>query len=121
VVDDRDRSDLVRVGVLVGRLAVRRPPRVADAEHARRRLLDELLLERAQLAAAADDARHALVPDRDAGRVIAAILELAQAADDDRGGLARSDITDDAAHRSSLLAVAALVLVLVLVLVLGVV
>src|SRR6201999_4149981 len=83
VVDDADRPDLVRVRVLVARPAVGRPPRVADADGARRRLLLQLLFEVRELAATADDARRSVVIDGDAGRVVAAILELAKAADEE--------------------------------------
>ena len=86
VVDDADRADLVRVAFSSdGRPCVAQRvwpmPTVPGAGSA-----CQLLLEVAELAAAAHDARHraVVVSTRDAGRVVAAILELAQPADEER-------------------------------------
>ena len=91
----------MRVRVLLGRTPVRRPARVADAE---------LALERMQLASTSSsrDSLPALrrissiaVPhDRDARRVVAAILQPSQAFDEHRHERLRADVPDNAAHGS---------------------
>ena len=69
---------LVRVGVRLGRLAVGRPARVAEAGRALRgRAVAQDLLEPPDLADFADDGHVAAIEHGDAGRVIAAVLEVA--------------------------------------------
>jgi hypothetical protein len=82
VVHDGDRAGAVdvRVGVAVGRRAVRGPAGVPDAERAGQRLVGDLLLEVGQLAGLALDLQRALVVEHgDARAVVAAVLEPAQA------------------------------------------
>ena len=68
-----------------------------------RRLLDDFF-QIAQLAGGAADFQLAgAVDDRDAGGVVAAILEFAQAFDDDGNDLFRADVADDSAHAGDLL------------------
>ena len=100
VVAARER---VRVGL--GRPAVGGPARVADAGRRGRAVRARDLLEHAQVADRADDLELVAVDQRDAGRVIAAVLETLESAD--QKGLAEtpSGIADDAAH-SRLLPVA---------------
>jgi len=69
---------MVPVGVGVGRTAVGGPARVTDAEGARRRALLELVFEALELALTANHPTLTGVPHRDAGRVVAAILEAAE-------------------------------------------
>ena len=100
VVDDDDLAVAVavRVGVLVGGTAVGRPARVADPERSRHGLAREDLLEVLELARAAADVEVAVAHDGDPGRVVAAVLELSEALDEDlRHGLG-ADVSDDAAH-----------------------
>jgi len=89
VVDDDQRAVAigVRMGVLFGRPAVGRPARVANAERARQRPL-------------AEDAFEHLEPSehRDAGGVVAAILEPLQPFDDDADRILVPDISDDSTH-----------------------
>ena len=85
VVHDDDLSGAVAVGVrvLLGRPAVRRPARVADAVLAVERIDGEDFFEPRQLAGAAPQLDRAVADDRDAGRVVAAILEPPQPVDED--------------------------------------
>ena len=101
VVDDDDLAGAVavRVGVLLGRPAVRRPARVADAVVAGDRVGGDDVLEVRQLAGAAPQVDRAVAHDRDAGRVVAAILELPQPVDQDRDDVLRSDVSDDPTHK----------------------
>ena len=86
VVDDDDAAGAVavRVRVLLGRPAVRRPARVADAVLARRAARGDDVLEPRQLAGAAPQLDRAVAHDRDARRVVAAILEPPQPVDENR-------------------------------------
>ena len=86
VVDDDDLAGAVavRVGVLLGRPAVRRPARVADAVVAGDRVQRDDVLEIRQLAGAAPQVDRAVVHDGDARRVVAAILEPPQPVDENR-------------------------------------
>ena len=79
VMDHRDAVIGVRVGVGLIRLAMRRPPRVADADRAVKRRGGELFLEIFQLAAGAHAREPPVFQGGDAGRVIAAIFEPPQA------------------------------------------
>src|SRR6185369_11208486 len=92
----------VRMRVRVGRLPVRRPSRVADADASGDRLGPEGLLEAVELARALEDRQLRLplraVDHAYAGGVVAPVAERAQAAQEDREGLLRADVTDDAAH-----------------------
>ena len=74
----------VRMRVLFGRPAVRRPARVADAVVAGDRIERDDLLEVRQLAGAAPQVDGPVVHDRDARRVVAAVLEPPQAVDQHR-------------------------------------
>ena len=80
VVDDDDAAGAVavRMGVLLGRPAVRGPARVADAVVAVDGLGADGVLELRQLAGAAPQPDGAVLHDGDARRVVAAVLELAQ-------------------------------------------
>ena len=100
VVDDDDLAGAVavRVRVLLGRPAVRRPARVADAVVAGERVGADDLLEVRQLAGAAAQVDRAVADDRDAGRVVAAVLEPPQPVDEDGHDVLRSDVADDSAH-----------------------
>ena len=101
VVDDDDAAGAVavRVGVLLGRPAVRRPAGVADAVVAVERVVARCTSSRLrQLAGAAPQLDRAVAHDRDARRVVAAVLEPPQPVDQDGHDLLGADVADDAAH-----------------------
>ena len=103
VVGDHDLPGrvLVRVGVLLGGPAVGGPSRVADAVLTG----DGRGLEAASRAASLPAARRRSstpsLHDRHPGRVVAPVLQPAQALDDDGHGVAPADVADDAAHASA--------------------
>ena len=101
VVDEDHLACPVRMGVLLRRTSMRRPPRVADAGRARERLLAERAGEVVELSDAAADLDVVVGECRQACRVVAAVLELTKTRDQDRARLARAHVTDDAAHRFS--------------------
>ena len=101
VVHDRDLAGAVdvRVGVLLARLAVRRPARVADAHATGDRRGVERLLEVDQFADAARDGQLSGVDDGDARRVVAAVLEPCKPAEQHVSRAAGADVSDDSTHR----------------------
>src|SRR3954452_10503467 len=91
------------MGVAVGRAAVRGPAGVPDAEgRLRQGALGEDLLEICQLPGLLRRGQLTVPrtadPDRDARRVVAAVLQPAQALQDDVQGVLRADVTHDATH-----------------------
>jgi hypothetical protein len=79
--------------------AVRRPAGVRDAEMAIDRRLVERVLEHPDLADGAQPAHlAAAVQDGDAGRVVTAVFQAAQALDQDGNDVSISDRADDSAH-----------------------
>ena len=56
------------------------------------------VLEVRQLAGAAPQVDRAVAHDRDARRVVAAVLEPPQPVDEDRDDVLRADVADDSAH-----------------------
>ena len=82
---------LVRVGVALGRRAVRRPAGMADAGMAADRILHEQVGERDQLADRAAAGEAAVVQRRDAGAVVAAVLEPLQRLEDQRRDLVAAE------------------------------
>src|SRR4030095_8181237 len=100
VVDDDQRAGAVgvRMRVLLGRRAVSRPARVSEAERARQRALTEHALEHLEPAGRAPDVQRAVVEDRDARGVVAAILESPQPLDDDADRTLVPDVADDSTH-----------------------
>ena len=100
VVDDDDLAGAVavRVRVLLGRPAVCRPARVADAVVAVDRVDADHLLEVRQLAGAAPQIDRAVMHHRHARRVVAAIFEPPQPVDENRDDVLGADVADDSAH-----------------------
>ena len=100
VVDDDQapRAVAVRVGVLLGRAAVRGPPRVAEAKGAVDRLGPDGVLEARELAGAAAQLDVPVAHDGDARRVVAAILEASQPFEQQRNDWTRADVADDSTH-----------------------
>jgi len=108
VVDDYQGAGAVAVGmgILFCRAAVGGPAGVADAEGAGDGAGGENGFEVAQLAGGATELQGAVgaAGDGDAGGVIAAVLEAAQALDDDGHGGIGADVSDDSTHGLSLAA-----------------
>ena len=87
------------MGVGLGRLAVRRPAGVADADRAHERLGGEPRLEVLQLSLGAPAREPAVLERRDAGRVVAAVFEALQRVDDRARNRARPENAHNSAHR----------------------
>jgi hypothetical protein len=79
VVDDGDRAGSVRMRVALGRLAVGRPARVANADVAAERPVAQDLLEVAQLAHGPAHLDGRAAYDGDPGGVVAPVLQPLQA------------------------------------------
>ena len=102
VVHDGDALVHVRMGVALGRAAVRRPARVADAGAPLQRLVGEPQLQVLELALGAAAVEMAVLDGGDAGRIVAAILEPPQRVDEIARDRLRSENADDAAHAAFL-------------------
>ncbi len=100
---------VVRVGVLLGHRAVGGPPGVADPRpllralsqgHARGALAVGLdrAAQRAQVADRPHGVDPPVVEDRDAGAVVAAVLELLEPGQEQRACVPGSDVANDSAH-----------------------
>ena len=98
VMDDGDALARMRVGVALGRLAMRRPAGVADAGRALQRLDRESGLQIAQLALGAAALDAAILQRGDAGGIVAAIFETLERIDDQPRDRAVTENSDDAAH-----------------------
>ena len=95
----------VRVRVRLARPAVRRPARVADAGRAgERRLLRAPRRGSRACRPRARSRRRVAVVDGEPGRVVAAVLELAEPLDEDGRALLGPDVADDSAHAYAALA-----------------
>src|SRR5690349_4058206 len=89
----------MRVRVLFGGTPVRGPTRVTDAVSAIERAQADRLFEIAQFAFGAADLEIVIFVDHcNAGRVVTAILELAQAVDDQRHDLFVTYISNNSTH-----------------------
>ena len=89
----------LRVGVAVGWRAVGGPARVADARGRRGQLPLDAVCQVVELARGAREVELLLVvEERDAGRVVAAVLQAPEAFEEERSGGPRAGIADDAAH-----------------------
>ena len=86
------------MGVGLGRLAVRRPAGVADADRAQERRGGELGLEVLELALGAPAFELAVLERRDARRIIAAVFEPLQRVDDRARDRPRPENADNSAH-----------------------
>ena len=102
VVDDRELVVIreVRVRVRVGGSAVRGPAGVADAGRAvGHGVGGEVVAEDLQLAGALPHVEGAaLVDDRDAGGVVAAVFEPGEPREEDGLAVPRADVSDDSTH-----------------------
>ncbi len=104
VQDDRDASGavVVRMGVLVRGPPVGGPARVAEPDDRPRVVAAGRRDQRVEVADGAHDVDTAAVEQGDAGRVVAAVLEMAQAVEDDGLAGASPGVANDAAHETSL-------------------
>ena len=100
IVDDGDLLGRVRMRVVLGRAAMRRPARVADANMALERMGGELFLEIAQLAAGAHARELAALERRNPGGIIAAIFKTAQRFQDVARHRLATQNSNDAAHKA---------------------
>ena len=82
VMDDRKPRRGVRMGVGLGRLAMRRPAGVADADRPAERRRGEFRLEVLELALGAPPLQSAVLERRHAGGIVAAVFEPLQRIDD---------------------------------------
>ena len=102
VVDDREAVIVgeVRVRVGIRRPAVRRPARVADARRAVGHGVGcQVVAQHLQLAGAlAHVEGAALVDDRDAGGVVAAVFEPGEPREEDGLAVPRAHVSDDSTH-----------------------
>jgi hypothetical protein len=98
VVHDGNAIDEMRMGIGLGRRAMRRPACVGDADRAGERFFGEALFEIEQLAFGA--AAHQLAVDDggNAGGIIAAVFKALQGIDEAAGNRLVSDDTDNSAH-----------------------
>ena len=87
-----------RVCVLLGDAAVRRPARVAEARWSRRAVRPGARLQVVERADRANVVEARVLEERDAGGVVAAVLEALEAVEQERLALTRSDVSDDPAH-----------------------
>src|SRR5664280_876712 len=104
VVHDNDLAGAIAVGmrVLLRGAAMRGPAGMADAVGAVERLQADDLFQVAQLALGATHLQATAVAGYgNAGRVIAPVLEAAQAVNDDRHNSLLSDVSNNPAHNSS--------------------
>jgi hypothetical protein len=81
--DQASRAVLVRVGILLAGSAMGRPARVSDTPAPHEWIGAQRLFEVPELAGGPPPQQLSVAHDSDPGRVIAAILEPAQALDDD--------------------------------------
>ena len=96
---DAPRGVQLRMRVRLGRLAVGCPARVPDAGDGRRQGALDAAREPIKLAGGASQEEAVLfVEERDAGGVVAAVLEPSEAFEEDRTRGPRSGVADDSAH-----------------------
>src|SRR5690242_5057655 len=104
IMDYRDGTGLVRMRVFLGGAPVRGPSRMADPDFSGERRFFQVppqIVEFPYRAANFELAVHG--ERRDSGRIVAAILEPLETAEQDRRGFAGSDVSDYSAHLSSVM------------------
>ena len=92
------RAVPVRMRVAGGRFAVRGPPRMADAIRTIERIVVDGVNQMRQLSRAPADFDRLLLRQRNAGRVVPAILEASQPVEENRDYRFGSEVSNDAAH-----------------------
>ena len=98
VMDDGEPLGGMRMGVGLGRCAVRRPAGVADADRALQRLGLQSVEEIDQLALGAPAGQPAVLQRRDAGGIVAAVLQPFQRVDEAIRHRLAADDPDDSTH-----------------------
>ncbi len=98
VMCNRDPLGGMRMGVALGRLAVRRPAGMADADIAGERLARQAAFQRGELTLGAPAAERAVIQRGDAGGVIAAVFEALERFDQVAGDRLTPNNSDDPAH-----------------------
>src|SRR5262249_21688815 len=98
VVYDRDPVGGVRMRIVLGRTAMRRPAGVADADGAAERLAVEAMLQVLKLAFGPAALQAAALQGGDPGRVIPAVFEPLERVDHQWGDRLASQYADDPAH-----------------------
>ena len=98
VVDDRKPRGSVRMGVGFGRLAMRRPSRVADADRPAKRRGRKLRLQVLEFALGAPPRELAVLERRHAGGIVAAIFEPLQRIDNRAGDRSGPENPDNSTH-----------------------
>ncbi len=99
VVDHGEPARGVRMGVRLGRLAVRRPAGVANADRAPERFRGEPRLEVLELALGATPGEPAILQRRHACQVVAPVFEPFEGVDDRTRNRAFAEHAHNAAHR----------------------
>ncbi len=104
IVHDRDSVTIataaqVRMGIAIGGRSVRCPARMADPASTRQGMLLEHLFQDPYPAGALPHLEVPIVDRRQPRAIVAAILEPAQARDQDRAGVMHSRVTDNSTHR----------------------
>ena len=100
VVHDRELVGGVRMRVVLGRPAVRRPAGVADADRSRQRLARELQFQILEFALGTPSRQRAVLERGDAGGIVAAVFEALERVDEKRCDRLTADDSDNAAHPS---------------------
>ena len=100
VVHDREPVGGVRMRVVLGWPAVRRPAGVTDADRSRQRLARELQFQILELALGTPSRQGAVLERGDAGGIVAAVFEALERVDQLRCDRLTADDSDNAAHPS---------------------
>src|SRR5208282_5073429 len=90
----------VRMRVVLGRPAVRRPAGVTDADRSRQRLARELQFQILEFALRTPSRQGAVLKRGDAGGIVAAVFEALERVDELRCNRLSADDSDNAAHPS---------------------
>ena len=100
VVDEDDLAVAAEmgVGIRIGHPAMGRPPRMAHAEGSVQGRLRHFLLQVGDAADFFDDAEGPVLQDRDAGRIVTAVLEPLESLQDEGRRFLFTHVADDAAH-----------------------
>ena len=103
VMNDRNRARLVRMGIALRGTPMRRPSRVANSDRSLKRRAIKRAAQVLELADRAADFHPGAADRRDAGRVVAAILQARERSEQNRHRLRRAHVSDYSAHASSTL------------------
>jgi hypothetical protein len=99
IMDDGDRTSLMRVSVFLGRTPMRGPSRMADAGMALDWRIEQTAAQIPQLAyGTADFQLIRRRKDRDSGRIITAVFEPFEPTEQDWAGVARPHVTNYSTH-----------------------